>query len=292
MPAVLPEGVRLVRRQDEDYPDALRQIHAPPQLLYVRGALPDPKKKSVAIVGARACSAYGKAEAVRFARELAAHGVQIISGMAAGIDAWAHHGALEAGGATFAVLGTGVDICYPASSRRIYERMPREGGGILSEFSPGDAGEPWHFPVRNRIISGLADLVLVVEARRKSGSLITADLALEQGRTVFAVPGRNADRTSEGCNYLIAQGAGIATDPGAILCELGLNVTAAKTPRVIAGGTALEERILSLLREGERNLDQLLADTKASQKELSSALLHLRLNGAVAERVRGFYSCI
>lgn len=286
-------AIRLYRKREEGYPEKLCRIDAPPELLYVLGRLPDPEKKSVAIVGARSCSAYGKAEAIRFAKALAEQGVQIISGMAAGIDSWAHHGALEGGGATFAVVGTGVDICYPPSSRRIYERIPQEGGGILSEFDPGDEGLPWHFPLRNRIISGLADLVLVVEARRKSGSLITADHALEQGRTVYAVPGRNGDRVSEGCNYLIAQGAGIATEPDSLLAELGIDAeTVRARRRKNAGATPLERAVLSALSSGEKTLEDLLALTGVSAPELTSALLALRVRGSIAERVRGFYSCI
>ena len=214
--------MRYIDRRSPEFPEKLRHIDAPPDGLYVLGSLPDPRKKSVAVIGARACSAYGRAEAVRFAAELAACGVQIISGMAYGVDSWAHHGALEAGGATFAVLGTGADVCYPPSSRLIYQRIPAEGGGILSEVPPGTGAQAGHFPVRNRIISALADIVLVIEARRKSGSLITADLALEQGRSVYALPGRCRDAASEGCNYLIFQGAGIALSPQILLEELGI----------------------------------------------------------------------
>ena len=159
-----------------------------PAVLYARGVLPDPEKKSVAIVGARNCSTYGKKEALRFAGVLAENGIQIISGMALGVDSWAHIGALEAGGTTIAVLGSGIDVCYPPSHRELYHRILESGGGILSEYEPGMPALPHHFPVRNRIISALADIVLVVEARKKSGSLITASYALEQGKSIYAVP--------------------------------------------------------------------------------------------------------
>ena len=138
---------------------------------------------------------------------LAANGVAVISGLACGIDAAAHEGALRGKGKTFAVLGCGVDICYPKQNYPLMRRMLENGGGVLSEFPPGAEPLPWHFPIRNRVISALADVVLVIEAKEKSGSLITADYALEQGKTVFALPGRTTDATSRGCNRLIAQGA-------------------------------------------------------------------------------------
>lgn len=214
--------IRYVAREDREYPEQLRNYPRMPLGLYVIGNLPDPEKKTVAIVGARMCSPYGRSEAIRFGEELAAKGVQIISGMAFGVDSWALLGALHAGGRGFAVLGCGVDVCYPKESYHIYRRIIREGGGILSEFEPGDGPSAWHFPIRNRIISGLADVVLVVEAKLRSGSLITADYALSQGKSIYAVPGRNRDELSRGCNRLIAQGAGIAWEPAVILEELGI----------------------------------------------------------------------
>lgn len=216
------EQIRYVAREDQEYPEQLRNYPRMPSGLYLVGNFPDPGKKTVAIVGARMCSPYGRAEAIRFGEELAAEGVQIISGMAYGVDSWALHGALQAGGQGFAVLGCGVDVCYPKESYHIYRRIIREGGGIMSEFEPGDGPAAWHFPIRNRIISALADVVLVVEAKLRSGSLITADYALSQGKTIYAVPGRNLDELSRGCNRLIAQGAGIAWDPEVILEELGI----------------------------------------------------------------------
>ncbi len=214
--------IRYVARESAEYPEQLRNYPRMPSGLYVAGNFPDPARKTVAIVGARMCSPYGRAEAIRFGEELAAEGVQIISGMAFGVDSWALLGALQAGGKGFAVLGCGVDVCYPKESYHIYRRIIREGGGILSEFEPGDGPAAWHFPIRNRIISALADVVLVVEAKLRSGSLITADYALSQGKTIYAVPGRNRDELSRGCNRLIAQGAGIARDPECILEELGI----------------------------------------------------------------------
>ena len=154
---------------DKNYPQKLADIANPPKKLYVLGQLPSYNKKTVAIVGARECSYYGRKMAYEYAKILAAHGVQIISGLAKGIDCAAHQGALDAGEKTFAVIGCGVDICYPASNRPVYEQI-KNNGGIISEFSPEEKPLAWHFPLRNRIISGFADMVLIIEAREKSGS--------------------------------------------------------------------------------------------------------------------------
>ena len=204
---------------EEMYPQRLLVYENMPQIIYVKGKLPLENRKTVAIVGARICSHYGAYQAYRFAKELTQQGVQIISGLAKGIDANAHKGALDAGGNTFAVLGCGVDICYPKQNQKLYEQIIKSGG-VLSEFDNQTPPFAGNFPRRNRIISGLADLVLVVEAKKKSGSLITANYALEQGKTVFAVPGRVDDVLSEGCNLLIADGAGVANSVESILSEL------------------------------------------------------------------------
>ena len=171
---------------------------------------------AAAIIGARLASGYGREQARRFARRLASRGITIISGMARGIDGIAQKAALDAGGRSYAVLGCGVDICYPEENRELYDRLLQEGG-IISEYPPGTYPEARLFPQRNRIISGLSDLVLVIEARKRSGTLITVDMALEQGREVYALPGRVSDSLSDGCNRLIRQGAGAATCPEDIL---------------------------------------------------------------------------
>ena len=215
------QEIRMIRRDDPDYPPQFMHYARMPASFYVLGGLPDPERKTVAIVGARGCSSYGKEQAMLFGRKLAQAGVQVISGMAYGIDAFGQTGALDGGGRVYAVLGTGVDVCYPRQNYPLYRRILREGGGIISEFEPGTPPDGWHFPIRNRLISALADVVLVVEARPRSGSLITADYAMEQGKSIYAVPGRNGDDLSCGCNRLIAQGAGIAWTPAVILEELG-----------------------------------------------------------------------
>ncbi len=203
------KGIRFIPYTDPDFPARLRDIPDPPFSLYVKGELPNPVVPSVAIIGARMCSDYGRYMARQFGRGLALSGVQVISGMARGIDGLAQHAALSAGGKSFGILGCGVDICYPEENRDVYEEL-QKNGGIISEFPPGMEPVSKFFPMRNRIISALSDILLVVEARQKSGTSITVDTALEQGREVLAVPGRVTDRLSDGCNYLISQGAGVA----------------------------------------------------------------------------------
>ena len=203
------KGIRFVSCRSPEFPEKLRDIPDPPFGIYVMGRLPDPDRPSVSIVGARMCSDYGRYMARQFGRDLALAGVQVISGMARGVDGIAQGAALAAGGTSFAVLGCGPDICYPEENIKVYEAL-LESGGIISEFPPGTKPVANFFPMRNRIISALSDVLLVVEARKKSGTSITVDTALEQGKEVLAVPGRVTDRLSDGCNNLISQGAGIA----------------------------------------------------------------------------------
>lgn len=216
--------------EDENYPERLREIYQPPYAVYVRGRLPG-REKTVGIVGARMCSEYGRNLTQRIGKTLAEHEVSVISGLALGIDSAGHAGALNGGGKTFAVLGCGCDICYPKSSGNIYRNILAGSGGILSEYPPGTLPKPYRFPERNRIISGLSDVLVVVEAKEKSGSLITVDCALEQGKDVFAVPGRFGDSLSRGCNRLIYQGAQILYDMDLFLEEIG--IFAKKTKKTV-----------------------------------------------------------
>ena len=209
-------GIRYVPFGDTVYPQKLRHIPDPPFGLFVKGNLPDEGKPGIAMVGARACSEYGKKVAQKFAEELASYGVQVISGMARGIDSISQQACLQAGGRTFAVLGSGVDVCYPKELSGLYEEIQRRGG-VLSAYAPGMPPVSGNFPPRNRIISGLADVVLVIEARRKSGTLITVDMALEQGREVVVVPGRITDSLSQGCHDLMKQGALAVVDVDQLL---------------------------------------------------------------------------
>lgn len=212
-------GIGFVTTESKDFPDKLRDISNCPYCLYYLGRLPDCSKQSVAIVGARGRSAYGSEVAKRLGRDLAKNQIQVISGLARGVDSDGHSGALEGTGETFAVMGCGVDICYPRSNQYLYDQIIKSGG-IISEYSPGTPPDARQFPQRNRIISGLADQVIIIEARKKSGSLITADFALEQGKDVYALPGRITDPLSEGCNNLIKQGAGIVTGIDEVISEI------------------------------------------------------------------------
>ncbi|MBQ3794900.1 MAG: DNA-processing protein DprA [Butyrivibrio sp.] len=213
------KGIVFVPRVDDRFPEKLKNIPNAPFALYLKGELPNPGKPSVAIIGARMCSEYGRYMARNFGRGLALAGVQVISGMARGIDGVSQKAALSAGGKSFGVVGSGVDVCYPEENKDIYEELCCNGG-VISEFSPGTMPKASFFPMRNRIISGLADVVLVIEAREKSGTQITVDTALEQGREVLAVPGRATDRLSDGCNQMISQGAGVALDVQDVLDRL------------------------------------------------------------------------
>ena len=214
-------GIKFYTYSDPDYPTRLAQIYQPPYAVYGKGNLPG-TEKTVGIVGARMCSEYGRALALRIGKTLAEHGVSVISGLALGIDSAGHAGALQGNGATYAVLGCGCDICYPRASRTLYRNIANSSGGILSEYAPGTPPMPYRFPERNRLISGLSDVLVVVEAKEKSGSLITVDCALEQGKDVYAVPGRFGDTLSRGCNRLIYHGAGILYDIDIFLEEIGV----------------------------------------------------------------------
>ena len=204
--------IGLVLQEEEGFPQKLLEIPDPPYGLFYKGKLPEQKQPSVAVIGARECSEYGRYVAEELGQYLGRAGIQVISGMARGIDGISQQAALSAGGTSYGVLGCGVDICYPAQNRRLYEEL-LEKGGLLSTYTPGTKPLPQYFPPRNRIVSGLSDALIVIEARQKSGTLITVDMALEQGRDVYVVPGRLTDRLSDGCNHLLTQGAGVFLSP-------------------------------------------------------------------------------
>ena len=286
----LPDGIRYISKTDKEFPGKILELRDCPEGIYVRGTLPDPEKKAVAIVGARMCSAYGRATASYFARVLAANDVQIISGLALGIDGAAHEGALLAGGKTFAVLAGGVDVCYPRANIELYEQM-RHQGGIISEKPCGYPPMPGLFPKRNRLISVLSDIVLVVEARKKSGSLITADFAAEQGRDLFAVPGRLEDELSKGCNELIFQGAGIALSPETMLEVMGnRSEKSDNSENVMQNVLAREENMVySCLSLQPKSLEELCRSSKLSITAVTEAVVLLQLRGLVKEIGRNRY---
>ncbi|MGL5677273.1 MAG: DNA-processing protein DprA [Cellulosilyticaceae bacterium] len=212
------EGIQLITWEESEYPIRLKEINDYPAVLFLKGEAEVLQRPMVAVVGSRKCSEYGYEVAKKIGEELAAYGIGVISGMATGIDEAAHQGAVRAG-KTIAVLGTGVDVCYPARNRRLYETIQQKGC-VLSEFMPGDQGLPYHFPLRNRIISGMSLGTVVVEAKEKSGSLITAHLALEQNREVFAIPGNIFSLFSKGTNKLIQAGAKLVMTTEDILEEI------------------------------------------------------------------------
>jgi len=204
------EGIRVLTLESPDYPSNLKNIYDPPPVLYLKGSLLPDDTLALGVVGSRTATAYGLKTAQELALGLASRGITVVSGMARGIDTMAHTGALAGGGRTIAVLGSGIDVVYPPENKRLYEKI-QKSGAVISEFIPGTKPLAGNFPARNRIISGLSLGVIVVEAAEKSGSLITADFALEQGREVFAVPGNISSGQSVGTNNLIKQGAKIVT---------------------------------------------------------------------------------
>ena len=285
------EKILRISSKSAEYPEKLNNYPKMPEILFVKGRLPDRKKPSIAIVGARACSTYGRIQAFRYAKVLSSAGVQIISGMAYGIDAEAHKGALEGGTATYAVLAGGVDICYPAGNKALYERILREGGGIISEQPPGMRARNYFFPARNRIISGLADMVLIVEAREKSGSLITAQWALDQGKTVYAIPGSVNEELSIGCHKLIYDGAGIAYSPEILLRELGMNYenTVKSDSKNDLGLASDLKLVYSCLDLRPKSTDFLIQKTGLPPRQIGSLLLELKLSGLIREIGRHYY---
>ncbi len=215
----LKSGMKLTFVWDMDYPGRLLHIPDPPIALFYYGNLPEKDRLSVAVIGARMCSGYGAKLAGELGSELGKNGVNVISGMAAGIDGISQMAALSSGGASYGVLGSGADICYPESNRTLYERL-KENGGIISSYPPGTKAIAGFFPPRNRIVSGLADAVVVLEARARSGTLITVNMALEQGRDIYAAPGRLGDELSAGCNGLIGHGASVYLSPEIFMRDL------------------------------------------------------------------------
>ena len=283
----LPEkGISFVGQKHPDFPESLRNITNCPFGLFYKGALPKSRRPSVAIVGARTPTAFGQETARHFARVLSSHGVQIISGLALGIDGFAHQGALEAGGQTWGVLGCGVNICYPRENFRLFERM-KSSGGILSEFKPGEKPLPWHFPYRNRIISGLCDGILVVEARQKSGSLITAGFGLDQGRDIFAVPGRPVDALSAGCNSLISDGAKLVNGPEDILEEYKISQKLPLKNKIVLDN--LEKLVYPSLCLDAKSIEQIAMETQLDYTQTAKTLISLTIKGCARQVSKNYY---
>jgi len=276
-------GVNIIGFQETLYPPNLLTIFDPPFILYVRGKLKKEDVNAIAIVGTRRATTYGKLTARRLARDLAKEGITIISGMARGIDTAAHWGALEAGGRTIAVLGCGVDVVYPPENRRLMEEIIKNGA-VISEFPLKSIPDAFHFPQRNRIISGLSKGVAVVEAPLKSGALITVNFALEQGREVFAVPGNISSPNSQGTNRLIKEGAKLVETMEDILEELNFPLIRKENGRENNLSLSPEERkIFDLLKEKPLHIDSLVKLSNLSASEVGGSLMRLEIKGLVRE---------
>ncbi len=276
--------LKLVSIWDSSYPSLLRQINDPPVLLFYRGRLPEPWPASLAVVGTRRPSAYGKAVTAKLVAELVQRNVSIVSGLARGIDTIAHYTALQRGGFTCAVLGCGADVVYPPENRKLYQEIASQGL-ILSEFLPGTSPDAIHFPRRNRIIAGLCVGLLVVEAGQKSGALISARYALDQNREVFAVPGQITNPTSTGTNRLIQQGAKLVQSVDDMLeelPELQKQATSAQ-PRELPHLNELQKRIIEVLSSDPKHIDRLVMELRESPALVLSSLVELELMGLVRQ---------
>ena len=284
--------IKFILPFEDEYPKKLLDLRDYPFGIFVKGDIPI-QRKSVAIVGSRGASEYGLGMAKFIAQELAANDVDIISGMALGVDSMAHEGAVISKGKTYAVLGTGVNVCYPDSNFTLYNKLCNEGfGGVISEFPLGTNPLKFNFPIRNRIISGLADITVVIEARLKSGSLITATHAIEQGREVFALPGRITDCMSLGCNKLISDGAGIITSPTDILEALDLNVDKKiqvyneKNANILAKN---DKKVYSCLDLKPKYIDDIIKESALDISQVLSSLLLLELEGFIVQVSSNYY---
>ncbi len=288
---LLQQGILFYPRAHSLFPKRLADIPDAPNSLYVKGKLPDEQKISVAVIGARRCSEYGRYMARQYGEVLAGAGIQVISGMANGVDSISQQGAIAAGGETFAVLGCGVDICYPEEKLSLYQAIMQQGG-VLSEYVPGTLPKAGLFPLRNRIISGLSDAVVVIEAKEKSGTLITVDMALEQGRDVYALPGRVTDALSKGCNRLIRQGAGMVTIPEDLIYELTGQSTGGKitAPKVMRFASNIEEEIWHVLDYYPQSIQMISAQKQdISMPVLLQTLLGLCMSGYAEQITNGYY---
>jgi len=270
---------------DADYPRRLKQIGDPPPFLFIKGSLTEADELALALVGSRQATDYGKSISQRITSELVAKGITIVSGLATGIDSYAHKAALEAGGRTIAVLGSGHDIIYPSENKVLAKKIEAQGA-LVSEFLFGTEPIAENFPKRNRIISGLSLGVIVVEAPIKSGALLTAQYALEQNREVFAVPGNLGKRTSEGANNLIKQGAKLVTKAEDILEELNLStaVIAKEFKEKLPELAQPEKTIYQVLSAEPIHIDKLAQESNLSISETLTGLLNLELKGLARQR--------
>lgn len=277
------QGIDIVTIRDAEYPGRLKYLPDAPYGLFVRGRLAGEEEPSVAVVGARECSEYGRYVARQLGIMLGKCNITVVSGMARGIDGISQEAALEAGGISIGVLGSGVDVCYPSQNRELYQRLVKEGA-LVSAYPLGTPARPRNFPPRNRIVSGLADVVVVVEARMKSGTLITVDMALEQGKEVYVAPGRVTDRLSDGCNRLIKQGAGVLLAPDEFVEEIWA-IYDRKNRRGFRGGEGVERDKVS----PHKDLPNMSGDTTRRDlpPELAAVCEALDFTPRSPEEIRG-----
>ena len=271
-------------QDDESYPSLLRQIYDPPHVLYVKGVVSEIDNCSIAIVGTRQSTLYGRQMAQKLAGQLAASGVTVVSGGARGIDSASHEGALSSGGRTIAVLGTGIDIVYPAENASLFQRIS-EDGAVVTQFPFGRKGSKYSFPIRNRIVAGMTQGTLVVEANRSSGALITANLAADYGRTVYAVPGRIDSPRSAGCHDLIKDGAQLCESAEDVLSEFS-HLKAINPESVAIPMPALshaEQSVYSVLSHEEMLQDEIIRRSQQSAAQVSVALLQLEMKKLVTQ---------
>lgn len=284
-------GIYFVSREEEQYPEKLRNIYDAPYALYYKGRLPDKSDKLLAVVGSRNCSPYGREMAKYLAGAISTEGIGVISGLARGIDAHAHQGAIQSGGITYGILGCGIDICYPKENINLYMDI-QCNGGIISEYAPGIQPFPGNFPMRNRIISGLSDGILVIEANEKSGSLITVDMGLEQGKDIYAVPGKVTDSLSKGCNNLIKMGAKLVTTPQDILEEMLPNyhlddVNMKKNNKILESDGKIVYASLCL---EPKHIEEIAIRTGLPMDRLMEQLLILELRGFIKQTMKNYYA--
>ena len=275
---------------DPNYPSLLKQIFEPPKELYVLGNLKKEEKNPLAVVGTRLPSSYGKTVASSMVRELASRGITIISGLALGIDGISHQACLEGGGKTIAVFGSGLDIIYPYYHKKLAKEIVEKGGALISEYPPGTKPDKWQFPARNRIIAGLSQACLVIEAPKKSGALITAFYALNEGRDVLSVPGEINKKNSEGTNNLIKLGAKPITTPQDVL-EI-FNISGEKEKRKeIKADSKEEEILLNFLVNGDPiHIDKLIGLSKMSSAVILSTLTTMEINKKIKNLGQGYYA--
>ena len=286
------QGIRFLTPEHPDWPSRFAALSDPPEWLFVRGSLPPETVPSVSVIGSRNATSYGLRMAEYIAEELGRQGVSVISGLAAGIDCAAQTAAVTAGGRSYGVLGCGVNICYPSEN---YELSEKGQGGIISEFPPDTPPVKMNFPDRNRLIAALGDVLVVVESRGpKSGTQITVGQALDQGKNVFAVPGRITDPLSRGCNELIREGASILTSAGDLLEYIGLKASRCmpdlrKTKRKLG---AEERRVLRILKEKPCFPDVIIRETGLPADRVITLLLDLELNGLVSQTSTNYYTAL